>query len=287
MAKKSLRSVQWEEMTSPEFASAVKATGGVCILTVGAMERHGEHLPLGNDSLAVHEVAIRAAKQESAVVFPPNYFGLTLETRNQPGSVALRIEVLMSILDNVCDEIGRNGLKKIIILNGHGGNENFLPTFLATQLERPRGYQLYLARLSAWYSPPDDDTTWKAMKTTTVDWHAGETETAMDLGLFPDRVRKDKLNKPGMPTKRLAHLPPMSTAYWWTAMFPGPLAGDPSAATEEQARYIVDYEVRKVAEFIRAVKQDRETEKVAAEFFEAVDPHRVLYGPRKKTRPLR
>ena len=137
MSKAKLRTVQWEEMTLPEFAAAVKATGGVCVLTVGAMERHGTHLPLGNDALAIHEVAIRAARREAAIVFPPNYFGQTHETKNQPGSVALRHELILAMLDNLCDEIGRNGLQKIILLNGHGGNENILPCFVGMQLEAP------------------------------------------------------------------------------------------------------------------------------------------------------
>ena len=154
MDKPQLRTVRWEEMTSPEFAAAVETTGGICVLTVGAMEKHGSHLPLGNDALVVHEVALRAARREPAVVFPHFYFGQTHETKNQPGSVALPHGLLLGLLDAVCDEIGRNGLRKIIILNGHGGNEHILPSFHRMQLERQRPYQVYLAGLGYWFTPP-------------------------------------------------------------------------------------------------------------------------------------
>lgn len=283
MSKSSkLRTVQWEDMTSPEFADAVKASGGVCVLTVGAMERHGAHLPLGNDSLSVHEVAVRAARREAAVVFPANYFGQTQATRNQPGSVALRNDVLLAMLDNLCDEIGRNGLKKIIVLNGHGGNEYLLPTFADMQMERPRGYQVYVVRLGGWFTPPKEDAKWEKMKQTPFDWHAGETETSMSLGLFPERVQMDKVGKPYVPNKRLGHLPNVTVPYWWPALVPGQYAGDASYATEEKGRYLVEYEVSQVASIIRAVKKDKEVAKVAAEYFAATDAHGVLYGPRKK-----
>ena len=109
----------------------------------------------------------------------------------------------------------------------------------------------------------------------------------MVLGLFPERVQWRKLDAPGLPIKRLAHLPPMSTPYWWTAMFPGQYPGDARQATMKKGRYLVEYEVSKVAAIIRAVKRDREVKKVAAEFFAAADSCGGFYGAKKKVRLLR
>ena len=78
--------MQWENLTSPDFATAVRETG-VCILTFGVLERHSEHLPLGTDYLNGHKLACLAAAREPAVVFPPFYFGQIYEARCFPGTV--------------------------------------------------------------------------------------------------------------------------------------------------------------------------------------------------------
>jgi creatinine amidohydrolase len=75
--------MQWEHLTSDEFALAVRLTG-VCILTMGVVERHGTHLPLGTDYLSGHAIACLAAEKEKAVVFPPFYFGQIYEARCFP-----------------------------------------------------------------------------------------------------------------------------------------------------------------------------------------------------------
>ncbi len=124
--------MQWENLTAPDFAAAVRQTG-VCILTFGVLERHSEHLPLGTDYLNVHRLASLAAEREAAVVFPPFYFGQIYEARCFPGALALRPTLLIELIQSVLDEIGRNGFTKIILVNGHGGNAHLLP-FLAQSL---------------------------------------------------------------------------------------------------------------------------------------------------------
>jgi len=62
--------MQWEQLTSGDFAKAVETCGGVGILPVGVVEVHGAHLPLGQDMMTAHAVACRAAREESALVFP-------------------------------------------------------------------------------------------------------------------------------------------------------------------------------------------------------------------------
>ena len=71
--------MQWENLTAPDFAGAVKDTQGVCVLPLACIERHGDHLPLGTDLFLGMEVARRAAEIEPAVVFPPFYFTQILE----------------------------------------------------------------------------------------------------------------------------------------------------------------------------------------------------------------
>jgi len=66
--------VQWEELSAAEFASGIARAQGTCLLPFGVLEKHGPHLPLGNDLLNVRYAALNAAQQEYAIVFPAYYF---------------------------------------------------------------------------------------------------------------------------------------------------------------------------------------------------------------------
>ena len=80
--------MQWENLTAQEFAEAVRKTG-VCIIAIGVIEKHSEHLPLGTDFLNGHKIACLAAEKEDAVVFPPFYFGQINEARCFPGTLTM------------------------------------------------------------------------------------------------------------------------------------------------------------------------------------------------------
>ena len=69
--------MQWEQLTSRAFAAAARETG-VCVIAIGVVERHSEHLPLGTDYLNAHRIACLAADRVPAVVFPPFYFGRSM-----------------------------------------------------------------------------------------------------------------------------------------------------------------------------------------------------------------
>src|SRR5256884_7444766 len=104
------------------------------------MEKHGAHLPLGNDLLNVRYVALNAAQQEYAIVFPEYYFGQILEAKHQPGTVAYSRGLQLELLQETTDEMARNGWQKIMIVNGHGGHKSLLPFFAQAQLEAPHDY---------------------------------------------------------------------------------------------------------------------------------------------------
>src|SRR5512140_889422 len=114
--------------------------GGVAIIPLGIIEKHGPALPLGTDMYESREVAFHAAKKEYAVVFPPYFVGQINEARHQPGAIAYSNELMWKMLEETCMELSRNGLKKIILLNGHGGNTSFLQYFCQSQLASQRDY---------------------------------------------------------------------------------------------------------------------------------------------------
>src|SRR5437016_6610630 len=145
-------STHWEELTAGDFREGIRQSQGTCLLPFGILEKHGPHLPLGTDLLDVRYATLRAADQEYAVVFPEYYFGQIFEAQHEPGTVAYSTHMQLELLQETTDEMARNGCKKIIIVNGHGGNENLLPFFAQTQLEKPRDYVVYVLGLVE--SPP-------------------------------------------------------------------------------------------------------------------------------------
>jgi creatinine amidohydrolase len=260
--------VLWEELTAQQFAAAVKASDGVCLLPIGVMERHGDHLPLGTDLYQAREFAIRAARREPAVVFPPYYFSQIFEAMHQPGTIALPSDLLMQVLQALCDEIARNGFTKIMLINGHGGNDNWLRYFCQVQLERRRPYAVYLVERNGVTAEVT-----KALSETKFDWHAGEWETSQMLVARPDLVHMDQArqNPPAWSEARLKHLKGVFTGIHWYANFPDHYAGDGAPATEAKGEKSVEAMVAFIAEAIRSVKQDSATLALQREFYDRSD----------------
>ncbi len=258
----------WWELTASEFASAVETVGGVCVVPVGVVEKHGPHLPLGTDVFWGQALAARAAQLEPALVFPPYYFGQIHEARHQPGTVALPRRLLLDVLEATCEEIARNGLRKIVLLNAHGGNEAMLQYFAQCVLERPRDWGVYVIRLGD--KTPIATDGWTAMRGTELDYHAGELETSRILAVRPDLVKLDRAGEEsGAPQKRLAHLPPVYTGIGWYADFPNHYAGDGAPGTPAKGRYALEHEAARVAAILAAIKTDTATPELLEEFYRA------------------
>jgi creatinine amidohydrolase len=179
-------STKWEELTAADFRQAIQQSKGTCLLPFGILEKHGPHLPLGTDLLNVRYASLHAAEQEYAVVFPEYYFGQIFEAKHEPGTVAYSMELQLKLLQETTDEMARNGCKKIIIVNGHGGNEHLLPYFSQAQMAKPHDYVAYVldGERSRPGGPPK--------KSTSIDYHAGENETSNTMVSHPELVHLDR-----------------------------------------------------------------------------------------------
>jgi creatinine amidohydrolase len=256
--------MQWEQLTAIDFAHAAKETG-VCILSLGVLEKHSEHLPLGTDYLVGHRVACLAAEREPAVVFPPFYFGQIYEARCFPGAFTVPPGLLLELLQSVLDEIGRNGLRKIILFNAHGGNTHFLRFLAQSQLWEQKPYTLYMPTQGI---SPEAEKQWEAMRTTDYGGHACEEETSMVLGIYPELVKMDRVpTQPAKPLGRIGSLPPTYTGSWWYADYPDHYAGDARSATIEKGRFLINAMADNLAKYIAAVKADTVVPALENEFF--------------------
>ena len=255
-------SVHWEELTGPDFLEAIKRSQGTCLLPFGILEKHGPHMPIGSDLLNARFAALHAAEQQYAVVFPEYYFGQISEARHEPGTIAYSRDLQLSLLQATTDEMARNGCKKILIVNGHGGNASLLPYFAQSQLDRPHDYVVYLFNQRT-------PTSGGPKKKTTIDEHAGESETSKMMVVRPDLLHQDRAASESGADQHNLNLPEgLYTGIWWYARFPDHYAGDGSAATRELGEYQMNWWIDSVSKAIVAIKADDDSLKLQNEFYE-------------------
>jgi creatinine amidohydrolase len=201
--------------------------------------------------------------QEYAVVFPEYYFGQIFEARHEPGTMAYSAKMQLELLQETTDEMGRNGCKKIVIVNGHGGNNHLLPFFAQSQMAMAHDYVVYV------YSRADYPPGRPELKTKT-DSHAGESETAHTMISRPDLVHQERSGEESGADRNRLDLPKsVYTGIWWYAKFPDHYAGDGAAATKELGEFDMKAWATSVADAIRAIKADQVSARLQKEFFEA------------------
>ena len=263
-AAQSKLSPKWEELTAPDFVQAIHQSQGVCLLPFGIIEKHGPHLPLGTDLLDVRFATLNAVQQEYAVVFPEYYFGQIFEAQQQPGTIAYSLSTQLTLLQETVREMARNGCKKVLIVNGHGGNESLLPLFAQSQLATPRDYVVYVFGL-----PRENVPGRPLLKTPGNDMHAGESETSHMLVARPDLVHLDRADSESGADQARLQLPEnVYTGIWWYARFPEHYSGVGSAATKQLGEFDQKTWSSQIADAIKAVKADTQALKLQNEFFE-------------------
>ena len=199
----------WEDLREEEFDAAVKASGGVCVVPIGCLEMHGQHLPVGTDTKTCYHIACEASKTEPVMVFPGQYFGSVPGLNMWKGSIDLSLELRLRILDELCSEIARNGFKKIMLLNGHGGNCATFSAFVRNTLHTKKDY-IVVARNEYQYgiqrlgreiragqkfpelTKDDIDNVLRFCDEKYLTGHACINETSIMLALEPDLVRLDR-----------------------------------------------------------------------------------------------
>ena len=258
-------STKWEELTASDFIRAISQSHNTCALPFGILEKHGPHMPIGTDLLNVRYATLHAADKEFVVVFPEYYFGQIFEAKQEPGTIAYSLDLQLKLLQETVNEMARNGCKKIVIVNGHGGNESLLPLFAQAQLAFAKDFAVFvygLPNLNAPGRPPKNDP---------VDEHAGATETSRMMITHPDLLRMDRINtESGADQDRLKLPDSLYTGIWWYAKFPDHFAGYPANATKELGAFDMNTWVNSIAEAFHAVKgeQGDQALRLQNEYFE-------------------
>ncbi len=264
----------WENLRTEEFDDAIRKSKGVCVLPIGCLEKHGSHLPVGTDVIHATEIARLAAEQEPVCVFPTMYFGEKTGAGEFKGTVIFSAELRQQILKETCREIYRNGFKKILLFNGHGGNSAMISQFLRSVLYEKNEYLVYNYSLGSDYPTPKKllaanyDYLTKEDKKVLSDYteakkrfgHACFVETGWVYGVRPETVRLDKIfEESGASTHRFDDFKGMGieTPFSWMANFPNSYDGDAHEGLNERiAQAMIDYSVKKAAGVFKFLKNE-------------------------------
>ena len=256
--------VRWECLTPPDFEKLAREET-LCVLPIGALERHGDHMPFGSDGLICHDICVRAAKQEKCVVFPTYWFGQVHEASCFTGAINFDTDLLCKMLEQLLDQIASNGFKKILIISAHGGNTNFLQYFTMSQIDREVDYLLYVgfaygqgkySDLNIWDTPLGS-------------CHADERETSLMMAVCPDSVKLDyhKTKERIVAKHDLSDLGSrIYTGLFWYDNFPQNVTGEPLAATKEKGEKALQAAADDLADMIRRVKKYTVLLKLKKEF---------------------
>ncbi len=205
---------RWLYTTSENFPALREASKETCVIPMGCVEKHGLHLPLGTDIITVSRRAWMASQLETVCVFPDFTFGdiPTTNPKRPEGTIMMPIELEMAMLEHFCEQIARNGFKKIVIYNGHGGNRALLSTFQRKIEGIPHNYVLTVLHTKA-HVPhimgkkileegsgcipeltlEDEELIVKYHKMNMKLGHACFSETARMMGIAPECVHLDRL----------------------------------------------------------------------------------------------
>lgn len=228
--------LRWERMTAPEL-KALAARDALVVLPIGSLEQHGPHLPVWTDSLCAHEIALRgaaAAGDLPVVVLPPMWMGLSEHHLPFGGTITLDHATFHAVLRCVVRSLLADGFRRLLIVNGHGGNID--PLAVSTR------------ELAVEFGIPVVVTTWPnlapkeiaAVLTTQPGiHHACEGETSLWLALDAAQVRQDKVAEA---ISNPPPNPPAGMVRFWSFEERAPrtgVRGDPRAATAEKGEAIL------------------------------------------------
>ena len=116
---------------------------------MGCVEKHGPHLPLGTDIIEGSAIAYLASQLETVCVAPDFTFGDTLPAAAPTapdGYITISLNTMMTLLEEMCEQAAKNGFKKVVVLNFHGGNCSWLSTFARHLYTKKRDYEFFICQ---------------------------------------------------------------------------------------------------------------------------------------------
>jgi creatinine amidohydrolase len=261
MPSRAATEYRYEKLAWPEINDAV-ALRKVCILPCGAVEQHGEHLPLDVDLVCPGGIAHGTGKAlaDKVLVLPTIAYGYTGHVMDFPGTINTHFETFIRQVLDVTRSLAYHGFKKIILLNGHGSNmPNLDLAARRTNLETDAECLLVawwdLLRIDPQFIPSVRDSTFPG------GWsHACELETSLYLHLGGEFVKTDRItdhitshHADGNPYiwVDLVGKGPAALTSWTSTYTPNGVIGQPSHATAEKGARVLAEGVKQLSAIVQ------------------------------------
>jgi creatinine amidohydrolase/Fe(II)-dependent formamide hydrolase-like protein len=244
----------WGELTWRQARTRIKKMD-VTLLPVGAVEQHGPHLPLDTDAFDADYLACRVAEACSdpkPLVLPPISYGVSYHHADFTGTVGISNDTLAKMIYEIGMSVARNGIRKLVIINGHGGNSPAL-NYAAQMINRDA--RIFVCVDTGETSDVDID---KIVETPN-DVHAGEIETSTSLAVRPHLVKMDQAKK---------HIPKFSSRYldftskrgvlWYAytrKISPSGVMGDPTKASAAKGERIWETMIAHLVSLVEDLKR--------------------------------
>ncbi len=170
-------------------AAIAKARPTLAVFGIGAVEQHSHHLPVGTDWIAVSEIARRVAEELGAFLVPAIPFSMSECHGAMDGTVWLKPATLAAVLRDVAQSLREQGIRRLLVLNGHGGNFVLEPAIQAINQEFP-DFKVVMPG-EVWATLEGEA---PIFETGGIEVHAGEAETSTELYLNAENVEPARVD---------------------------------------------------------------------------------------------
>ncbi len=235
----------WQNLTHNEFPIALDKTH-VAVLVTGALEAHGNHLPLGTDSILPNFLAQSIAEKTRALVLPPINYGDSWMFAQFEGTITVDPKILISLYSNIMKEVFKHGFRYLVILNGHGGNVGHLET--AAKEATDKGDRIVV--IVNWWRDLAESA--RAIVLETPEGHAAEDETSELMHVAGHLVDMEHATKERVRTKFR-----IISGEYRKELIPNATFGDPSRASKEKGKLIMEQASEEIIELVNQLEMGK------------------------------
>lgn len=243
----------WSELTWEQAEERLKGVD-IALLPVGAIEQHGPHLPLDVDSFDADYLSKKVAEACSdpkPLVLPLIPYGVSYHHDDFKGTISITNNTLSQLIYEIGLSISKNGIKKLVIINGHGDNSPTL-NYAAQMLNRDA--KMFVAVDTGETSDFDLD----QIVDTPNDIHAGEIETSTSLATRPELVQMKKAKKTVLKfSNRYLNFSSLRGVPWYARtkkISETGIMGDPTKATTDKGKKIWEIMIAHLVSFVEDLK---------------------------------